>query len=158
MSPDPDPGPGPGRVPKNAEKPETADDPAIPDLEPDPTDPALPDPDLPTDYDIDPENLRDLDDDRYSDAEAESPKQSAAVASEVTTTADPLRVPARGALAIVPDHRDLARPEGDPSYRFLTTGAPDEFEHIGRRFLVTELAAGPPLAAGCHCGTRGSGA
>ena len=107
--PEPDPVPVQAPVSENGEEPETADDPAIPDLEPDPTDPALPDPDLPTDYDIDPENLRDLDDDRYSGAEAESSKQSADVVSEVAMTADPLHVPARGALAIVPDHRDLAR-------------------------------------------------
>ena len=107
--PEPDPVPVQAPVSENGEEPETADDPAIPDLEPDPTDPALPDPDLPTDYDIDPENLRDLDDDRYSGAEAEFSKQSADVVSEVATTADPLHVPARGALAIVPDHRDLAR-------------------------------------------------
>ena len=30
---------------------------------------------------------------------------------------------------------DLMRDGGEPSYTFLTTGAPDEFEHIGRRFL-----------------------
>jgi len=107
--PEPDPVPVQAPVSENGEESETADDPAIPDLEPDPTDPALPDPDLPTDYDIDPENLRDLDDDRYSDAEAQSSKQSADVVSEVAMTADPLHVPARGALAIVPDHRDLAR-------------------------------------------------
>jgi primosomal protein N' (replication factor Y) len=107
--PEPDLVPVQAPVSENGEEPETADDPAIPDLEPDPTDPALPDPDLPTDYDIDPENLRDLDDDRYSDAEAQSSKQSADVVSEVAMTADPLHVPARGALAIVPDHRDLAR-------------------------------------------------
>jgi glutamate racemase len=44
--------------------------------------------------------------------------------------------------------RDLARPEGDPSYRFLTTGAPDEFEHIGRRFLGPELAMAAQFAGG----------
>lgn len=107
--PDPAPVPVPVPAPENGEEPETADDPAVPDLEPDPTDPALPDPDLPSDYDIDTENLRDLDADRYSDAEAESPKQPAEVAGDAIATADPLHVPARGALAIVPDHRDLAR-------------------------------------------------
>jgi primosomal protein N' (replication factor Y) (superfamily II helicase) len=93
------------------------DDPATPDLAPDPTDPALPDPDLPTDYDIDPESLRDLDDDRYSGGGgagggggggggggAETEAQTLAPAAT-----DPLRIPGRGALAIVPDHRDLAR-------------------------------------------------
>jgi glutamate racemase len=44
--------------------------------------------------------------------------------------------------------RDLARPEGEPSYRFLTTGAPDEFEHIGRRFLGPELAMAAQFAGG----------
>jgi glutamate racemase len=44
--------------------------------------------------------------------------------------------------------RDLARPGGDPSYRFLTTGTPDEFEHIGRRFLGPELAMAAQFAGG----------
>ena len=44
--------------------------------------------------------------------------------------------------------RDLARPTGDPSYRFLTTGTPDEFEHIGRRFLGPELAMAAQFAGG----------
>ena len=44
--------------------------------------------------------------------------------------------------------RDLARPSGDPSYHFLTTGAPDEFEHIGRRFLGPELAMAAQFAGG----------
>ena len=101
--------PEPDPAPEIKEEAETADDPAIPDLEPDPTDPALPDPDLPTDYDIDTENLRDLDDDRYSDTDAASPKEPTDIVSEPTTAADPLHVPGRGALAIVPDHRDLAR-------------------------------------------------
>lgn len=34
---------------------------------------------------------------------------------------------------------DLVRPEGEPSYRFLTTGNAEEFETIGRRFLGPEL-------------------
>lgn len=34
---------------------------------------------------------------------------------------------------------DLMRAGGDPSYRFVTTGNPDEFESIGRRFLGPEL-------------------
>ncbi len=34
---------------------------------------------------------------------------------------------------------DLMRLDGDPSYRFLTTGSPEEFESIGRRFLGPEL-------------------
>ena len=32
------------------------------------------------------------------------------------------------------------RPDGTPSYEFLTTGSPDEFEATGRRFLGPELA------------------
>jgi glutamate racemase len=35
---------------------------------------------------------------------------------------------------------DLMRPGGDPTYRFLTTGSPAEFETIGRRFLGPEMA------------------
>ena len=34
---------------------------------------------------------------------------------------------------------DLMRAAGDPTYRFLTTGSPDEFTTIGRRFLGPEL-------------------
>lgn len=34
---------------------------------------------------------------------------------------------------------DLLRGAGDPSYRFLTTGNPADFESIGRRFLGPEL-------------------
>jgi len=44
--------------------------------------------------------------------------------------------------------RDLMREGGDPSYSFLTTGAPDEFEHIGRRFLGPELAMAAQFAGG----------
>jgi glutamate racemase len=44
--------------------------------------------------------------------------------------------------------RDLMRPAGDPSYDFLTTGAPDEFESIGRRFLGPELAVAAQFAGG----------
>jgi glutamate racemase len=43
---------------------------------------------------------------------------------------------------------DLMRPGGDPSYAFLTTGAPDEFETIGRRFLGPELAVAAQFAGG----------
>ena len=43
---------------------------------------------------------------------------------------------------------ELMRPGGDPTYRFLTTGAPDEFEHIGRRFLGPELAMAAQFAGG----------
>ncbi len=44
--------------------------------------------------------------------------------------------------------RGLMRASGDPAYRFLTTGAPDEFEHIGRRFLGPELAVAAQFAGG----------
>jgi glutamate racemase len=44
--------------------------------------------------------------------------------------------------------RDLMREGGDPAYRFLTTGAPDEFESIGRRFLGPELAMAAQFAGG----------
>jgi glutamate racemase len=43
---------------------------------------------------------------------------------------------------------DLMRAGGDASYRFLTTGTPDEFEHIGRRFLGPELAMAAQFAGG----------
>ncbi len=43
---------------------------------------------------------------------------------------------------------DLMREGGEPSYSFLTTGAPDEFEHIGRRFLGPELAMAAQFAGG----------
>ena len=122
--------------------PETpADDPAIPELEPDPTDPALPDPDLPPDDDIDPENLRELDADRYADRHADRDPEAATVAEGAPSTGadsgsvrgpvvgsalasappapvrhpdtdsdpEPLHIPGRGALAVVPDQRDLAR-------------------------------------------------
>ena len=42
----------------------------------------------------------------------------------------------------------LARPDGEPAYRFLTTGAPEEFERIGRRFLGPELAVAAQFAGG----------
>ena len=42
----------------------------------------------------------------------------------------------------------LMREGGEPSYSFLTTGAPDEFEHIGRRFLGPELAMAAQFAGG----------
>src|SRR3546814_19859936 len=34
---------------------------------------------------------------------------------------------------------NLAAASGEPSHQFLTTGRPDEFESIGRRFLGPEL-------------------
>ena len=43
---------------------------------------------------------------------------------------------------------DLMRPGGEASYRFLTTGTPDEFESIGRRFLGPELAMAAQFAGG----------
>ena len=39
----------------------------------------------------------------------------------------------------------LMRPGGDPAYHFATTGAPEEFERIGRRFLGAELMAADPV-------------
>jgi glutamate racemase len=43
---------------------------------------------------------------------------------------------------------ELMRPGGEPSYRFLTTGVPDEFERIGRRFLGAELGMAAQFAGG----------
>ncbi len=42
----------------------------------------------------------------------------------------------------------LMRPGGDPSYAFSTTGSPEEFATIGRRFLGPELAAAGQFAGG----------
>ena len=42
----------------------------------------------------------------------------------------------------------LMRETGEPSYRFVTTGAPDEFETIGRRFLGPEMVAASQFAGG----------
>ena len=42
----------------------------------------------------------------------------------------------------------LMREGGEASYDFWTTGRPEEFETIGRRFLGTELAAASQLAGG----------
>ena len=42
----------------------------------------------------------------------------------------------------------LLRPGGEPTYRFLTTGAPGEFEAIGRRFLGPELGVAAQFAGG----------
>ncbi len=44
--------------------------------------------------------------------------------------------------------RELMRDGGEPSYHFLTTGAPEEFETIGRRFLGPELAMAAQFAGG----------
>jgi glutamate racemase len=43
---------------------------------------------------------------------------------------------------------DLIRPGGDPAYSFVTTGAPGEFEAIGRRFLGPEMVAASQFAGG----------
>ena len=42
----------------------------------------------------------------------------------------------------------LMRTSGDPTYTFVTTGAPDEFETIGRRFLGPEMVAASQFAGG----------
>jgi glutamate racemase len=42
----------------------------------------------------------------------------------------------------------LMRESGEPTYHFLTTGAPDEFETIGRRFLGPELHAASQFVGG----------
>ena len=40
------------------------------------------------------------------------------------------------------------RESGDPTYTFATTGAPEEFETIGRRFLGAEMMAASQFAGG----------
>jgi glutamate racemase len=42
----------------------------------------------------------------------------------------------------------LMSESGDPTYRFLTTGAPDQFETIGRRFLGPEMVAASQFVGG----------
>ena len=42
----------------------------------------------------------------------------------------------------------LMRPSGEPTYTFATTGAPEEFESIGRRFLGAEMMAASQFAGG----------
>lgn len=42
----------------------------------------------------------------------------------------------------------LMRTAGEPSYRFVTTGSPLEFETIGRRFLGPEMVAASQFAGG----------
>jgi len=42
----------------------------------------------------------------------------------------------------------LMRESGEPTYTFATTGAPDEFETIGRRFLGAEMMAASQFAGG----------
>jgi glutamate racemase len=44
--------------------------------------------------------------------------------------------------------RGLLRSGGDPTYHFLTTGVPGEFETIGRRFLGPELGAASQFVGG----------
>ena len=43
---------------------------------------------------------------------------------------------------------DLMRQSGEPTHRFLTTGAPEEFESIGRRFLGPELGNAKQFVGG----------
>ena len=43
---------------------------------------------------------------------------------------------------------ELMRPGGDPSYTFLTTGSPGEFETIGSRFLGPELGFASQFVGG----------
>ncbi len=43
---------------------------------------------------------------------------------------------------------DLMRPGGEATYHFSTTGAPEEFETIGRRFLGPELHAASQFVGG----------
>jgi glutamate racemase len=43
---------------------------------------------------------------------------------------------------------DLMREAGEPTYAFATTGRPDEFETIGRRFLGAELLSASQFAGG----------
>ena len=47
---------------------------------------------------------------------------------------------------------DLMRQSGEPTYRFLTTGAPEEFESIGRRFLGPELGNATQFVGGLVTG------
>jgi len=42
----------------------------------------------------------------------------------------------------------LMRPGGDPTYSFLTTGAPGEFESVGRRFLGPEMVTASQFVGG----------
>jgi glutamate racemase len=44
--------------------------------------------------------------------------------------------------------RDLMRASGEPAYTFLTTGAPEQFETIGRRFLGPEMAQAKQFVGG----------
>ena len=42
----------------------------------------------------------------------------------------------------------LMRADGEPTYEFLTTVAPDDFASVGRRFLGPEMAAASQFAGG----------
>ncbi len=42
----------------------------------------------------------------------------------------------------------LMREAGEPAYTFTTTGTPEEFESIGRRFLGAEMMAASQFAGG----------
>ncbi len=44
--------------------------------------------------------------------------------------------------------RDLARESGEPRHQFMTTGAPGEFESIGRRFLGVEMGRATQFVGG----------
>lgn len=46
--------------------------------------------------------------------------------------------------------RDLMRELGEPEYTFLTTGSPDEFARIGRRFLGPELLRAGQVTGGAR--------
>jgi len=48
----------------------------------------------------------------------------------------------------------LMRESGDPTYTFATTGAPEEFETIGRRFLGAEMMAASQFAGGLQSTPR----
>ena len=43
---------------------------------------------------------------------------------------------------------DLMRESGAATYTFLTTGLPEEFESIGRRFLGPEMVAASQFVGG----------
>ena len=49
---------------------------------------------------------------------------------------------------------DLMRQSGEPRHRFLTTGAPEEFERIGQRFLGPELGTAHQFVGLVQGGTR----
>ena len=42
----------------------------------------------------------------------------------------------------------LMRPGGEPTYHFLTTGTPGDFETLGQRFLGPELVSASQFAGG----------